>query len=225
MFYGISLLMSIMMGQGIAFIMSWAIFAGTILAFPFENIEKGNMELLYATLPTNRKSMIFARYMTILLGLVLSLVLGIVTALILDVIFMQIPGRYVLTNIEGVYQYMYTHRFIRSMDMGASMYVSFMLTMVAIAVGAYGISTGIQTPFFYKFGYKKGRIFMWIPIIIITVVMSLPGLFGERFNVFNLMLESANNRMITTFVGIGLGIAAIVGSYFLSKKMYLKKDI
>ncbi|MCL2556031.1 MAG: ABC-2 transporter permease [Firmicutes bacterium] len=219
MFFGLALLMGIMMGEGFGFIISWTIFAGTILAFPFENKEKGNMDMLFASLPTNRKSMIFAKYASILIGLGIALIIGLGVAILLDMIYLQFPLDPVY--VEGIYIPQF-----RAMEL--DIYWSMMLTMTALAVAIYMISVGVQTPFFYKYGYKKGRIFMWIPIILITVVLNLQailGLFNIDFNIFNIMLSESINRIITSCISLGIGVLAFIGSYFLSRKMYLKKDI
>jgi len=232
LFFGIALLTGIMMGGGLGFLLSWTIFAATILAFPFENIEKGNMEMLYAILPTNRKSMIFARYLFILIGLALALIMGLGIGMLIDFITYQVytPSRlYDMVYGQRVYvlddfgQHVYSMR-----NWAMPIYFSMMFTMLALSFAVYAIATGVQTPFFYKYGYKKGRIFMWIPIILIMIVVNLPTILGwlnVDFNLLNFILLEQRNRLISSVVFIGVGIAALMGSYFLSRKMYLNKNL
>ncbi|MCL2861422.1 MAG: ABC-2 transporter permease [Firmicutes bacterium] len=108
-------------------------------------------------------------------------------------------------------------------------YVSMLFTMVALAFGTYSLTVGIQTPFFYKFGYKKGRIFMWIPLLIVIIVLNLPWLLNIiadiEFNVFDFILRNQISRLISSFVFVGVGTLILIGSFFLSRKMYLKKNI
>jgi len=232
LFFGIALLTGIMMGGGIGFLLSWTIFAATILAFPFENIEKGNMEMLYAILPTNRKSMIFARYLFILIGLALALVMGLGIGILIDFITYQVytPSRiYDMVYGQRVYIMDDLGQYVYSMRVWAlPIYFQMMFTMLALSFAVYAIATGVQTPFFYKYGYKKGRIFMWIPIILILIVTNLPwllGLFNIDFNVFDFILQEQQNRLISSLVFVLVGIASLIGSYFLSRKMYLNKNI
>ena len=39
LFFGIAIASSMLFGGGLGFVVSWAIFAATILAFPFENVH------------------------------------------------------------------------------------------------------------------------------------------------------------------------------------------
>jgi len=228
MFLGIAIAAGALMGGGVAFILNLMIFAATVLAFPFENVEKGNMEMLYAILPTNRKSMIFARYLFGLIFFAIVAIIGIGGGLLIDYIAMQIPN-YVYVEGYG------NQRFPRIMEL--PMYPQMFFTMVALGFAAYFLTFAIQTPFFYKYGYKKGRIFMWIPIIVIMAISLIPSLIsmagGPNVNLFNSMMGASAStqegarqaRLITTLVSIGAGILALVGSFFLSRKMYLKKNI
>jgi len=236
LFFGIALLTSIIGGGGIAFVLSWAIFAATILAFPFENVEKSSMEMLYATLPTNRKSMIFARYLFAVIFLVITIAVGLGVGSLIDVIQYQFPS-YVNIGTE------YYPNYVNQRIFANPFYTQMLFTMTALAFAVYSITFGMQTPFFYKFGYKKGRIFMWIPIILVMLVSLLPQLVnwasgGEiEFNIFNFLIgvptvgeDGVVNyghtaRLITSLVSVGVGILSIVGSFFLSRKMYLKKNI
>jgi len=204
LFLGISILLGIFMSGfgdelvGFSFIISWTIFAGTIMAFPFESIDNGNMNVLYATLPTNRKSIIAGRYLIILVILVLSLVVGIIGSLALDLIFSNTI----------------THQV--------------MLLSISLSIGLYLLAVGFQTPFLYKVGYIKGKIFMWIPIIIVNLVMLIPtvlDLFGvenpNRFSIFNVMLS---NTLPASLIALGAGAVSLIVSYILSRKIYLNKD-
>ena len=232
MFFAIALLTGILMGGGIGFLLSWTIFVGTILAFPFENVEKGNMEMLYAILPTNRKSMIFSRYLFILIGLASALIMGLSLGILIDFITYQVytPSRlYDMVYGERVYRMDDFGRYIYSMrNWALPIYFQMMFTMLALSFAVYAIATGVQTPFFYKYGYKKGRIFMWIPIILIMIVINLPlilGWFDIDFNLLNFILLEQGNRLIASLVFVGVGIVFFVGSYLLSRKMYLNKNL
>ncbi|MCL2228605.1 MAG: ABC-2 transporter permease, partial [Firmicutes bacterium] len=189
-------LMGIMAGDGLTFIISFAMFAGTFTAFNFENTEKSNLNVLFSTLPTNRKSIINARYIYIMVVLGLSLLVAIIGALIIEVAFGN--------TING----------------------EFLFTFICLSFALYLINTGFQTPFLYAKGYTKGKIFLWIPIIVLMVILNIPVLLDlfnvdSDFNVFNIMFR---NTTATSIISIVVGIVSIVTSYFASRWIYLKKD-
>ena len=198
LFLGISLLIGIINRNGIAFMFSLILFAGTMMAFPFESTDKSNLSILYAILPTNRKSMVVSRYIFMLLTMAVALAVGLVGGLIIDASFWRIGwgGNIIAPAIA----------------------LSFALYMVAV---------GFQTPFFYRFGYIKGRIFMWIPIIVATILMMLPLVFN-LFNIetdFDLINTLFRNHIPTTLVSIGVGLVSLVASFLTSVMIYLKRDI
>jgi len=213
LFFGISFILGVFMNQGFAFMVSWTIFAGTIMAFPFENTEKSNMNMLFAQLPTNRKSIVSARYMFIFIVLFLSLIIGIAGGLILDTIFSN-------SHAEMYYEF----------GINLSLFsLPMMLLSLSLSFGLYLLNVGFQTPFLYKVGYKKGKIFMWIPIIVVQAAIMLPAILNlfnvenpNRFNVFNIMID---NSTISTFIALGVGIVSAVLSYIFSRKIYLNKDV
>ena len=196
MFFGFSLLMSIANQDGYTFIISLPMFAGTMMAFPFESTDKSNLNVLYTSLPTNRKTQVSARYGFILISLVITIIISIITALIVNSIFDQ------------------NHDF--------NVYIAF----IALSFGIFLTMTGFQTPFFYKIGYTKGKIFMWIPIIVVVVLMNVPALL-DIINIdfdFNIFEMAFRNTTITSIVSIITGIVVAIVSYLVSYKIYLKRD-
>ncbi|MCL2846136.1 MAG: ABC-2 transporter permease [Firmicutes bacterium] len=196
MFFGIALFMSIVNQAGEVFMLSLPIFAATIMAFPFESADKSNLNVLYATLPTNRKSMVTARYIFIMISLAITIVLAVVFSMVVDWMFDNVIYGFVIG------------------------------TLLCIAIAIFLLVVSIQTPFLYKHGYTKGRIFMWIPLIVVIIVINLPALFNVlnldiEFNIFEIMFR---NTTLTSILSLFVGVAAITTSYFVSLKFYLKKD-
>jgi len=231
LFFGIAIISSALFGGGLGFVVSWAIFAATILAFPFENVEKSNMEMLYATLPTNRKSMIFSRYLFATIFLVITIAIGLAIAPLIDLIQGAVAS---YTYYEGP----------SSQHNYNPFYGQMLFAMAGLAFALFCVTVGLQTPFFYKFGYKKGRIFMWLPIIVVMLITLLPQVIywisdgAIQFNIFNTLIgvpsfdaegiminDGSTARLITSLVSVVVGALALVGSFFLSRAMYLKKDI
>jgi len=197
MFFGIALIMGVMNQDGASLVLILAIFAATMTAFPFESTDKSNLNVLFATLPSNRRSMLVARYGFILLILGCMLVVGILTGIILDLIFSNTISFQVIALISS------------------------------ISIGAFLLAVSFQTPFFYWKGYTKGRIFMWIPIIVIVILINLPNLFNLlRLNIdFNIFEIAFRNVTATSLISLGVGLLAFVISFFVSCKVFLKKDI
>jgi len=197
LFFGLALLFTLIGDRsGPMFMISFTIFSATLTAFPFENTEKSNLNVLYATLPTNRKSMLTARYIFFIGFLVLSLAFAFIVGQIIDVIFDN--------------------------NIGFEDYALF----ICLAFGIFVFNVSFQTPFFYGKGYIKGKIFLWIPIIVIMIIMNIPALldvFGveTNFNIFRIMIE---NRLTTCIIAVVVGIASFVISFFTSRVIYLKKD-
>jgi len=195
-FFIISIFISVVNESGAAFSFIFALFAMTMMALPFEVADKNNLHLLYATLPTNRKSMLMSRYGFMLASLLALLIISVPVGLIIDLIFSN------------------------------AMSLSIYLTFLSLAVGAFLVAVGVQTPFLYKFGYAKGRIFMWIPLVIVIVVINLPPLFSLlrleiEFNVLNILLS---NSLVTSLVSLGGGALVFIISYFMARRVYLRKD-
>jgi len=196
MFFGLALFMGIMNQDGGLFILFIAMFGMTLMAYPFELAEKSNLDVLYASLPSNRNSMLVARYSFMALSLLAMMLVAIPVGLIITVAF------------------------------GNTINATAFAIITALSIGIYLICVAVQTPFMYKHGYRKGRIFMWIPITIAIVVFNLPVLFdlfnlNIEFNIFEILFRNATASIL---VSLGVGIASFIASFFLAQKLYLKKD-
>jgi len=201
MFFGIALLMAIVMGQqmgqsGMVFIISFAMFSSTFTAFNFENTDKSNLNVLFATLPTNRKALLFTRYLYTMIVLAISLVVAIVVAVILDLAFAN--------------------------EMSFQVYLMF----VCLAFGLFSINVAFPYPFFYKKGYVKAKIFLWIPLIFFMIVLNFSAILSV-FNVeigFDIFVTMFSNMTLTKIIAVSVGVVALVISYIVSRRIYLRKD-
>ncbi|MCL2822111.1 MAG: ABC-2 transporter permease, partial [Firmicutes bacterium] len=184
LFLGIALVVGLLNQMGFVFMVSLAMFAATIMAFPFESTDKSNLHVLFSTLPTNRRSMVLARYIFILIGLAVALVVGIVLAIVIDLIFTP-----QVSTLDPMY----------------------FLTSVSLFLALFTLVVGFQTPFFYRFGYVKGKIFMWVPIVLIMIAMMLPGLLSifnieSSFNIFSAMFL---NPLPTSLIALAFAIGGM----------------
>ncbi|MCL2756364.1 MAG: ABC-2 transporter permease [Firmicutes bacterium] len=197
MFLAIALAMSILNQDGGLFILFMAMFGMTMMAFPFEVTEKSNMDVLFATLPTNRKSIVLARFGSTLISLFVIMLISLPVGLIIHAAF------------------------------GNTINFSAFAIFTCFSIGVFLVSVSVQTPFMYKHGYKKGRIFMWIPLIVFIIIFNLPNLFelfnwDVNFNIFEILFR---NTAATVLISLGAGAIAYVISFFMSNKIYLKKDL
>lgn len=198
MFLGIAVGSALLNQSGIAFIGMAGMFSAIIMTFPFEMSDKNNLNILYASLPTNRKSVVFARYLFALAFLVLAIVVGIAGFFIIDLIF----GNDFDFKIMGL--------------------------MLALAITLFLILVGWQSIFFFKLGYTKGRLFFWAPIVLLIIIINLPGILGW-FNIDislgDMFSAVINNALLSSLIALAVGATVFTISYFVSCKIYLKKDM
>lgn len=196
LFVGISTLMFVLNRDVVGFIISMAFFAGTVPAFPFEFGEKSNSDVLLSTLPTNRRTILMGRYLFIGVIIAGAVLLSVALGLVLSVFSDQ------------------------------NLTVSDYLLAIAIFVGVSLFNTGFQTPFFYKKGYMKGRIYMWLPIILLTLITMFPAILnalGADID-FNVFVWVFSNALLSSIIMLSLGIISIVVSFICSSRIYGKKD-
>jgi len=195
-YLGISILFGILNQDGAVFALTITIFAMTVMFFPFEVTEKNNLNILYGALPTNRQSVIFARYCSSIILLVVSLIIAFAGSIIINAAF----GNGFNATMEFLF--------------------------LCISAGVYLVINSWQMPVFFRRGYLKGRLFAWIPAIIFIVLINLPALL-DLFNVefggiFVIMIR---NPLVTSLISVFAGIAAFIVSYFVSRILYLYKDM
>ena len=195
MFFGIALLMGVVQ-DGVSFMFSLMIFAASLTLFAFEFAEKSNLNVLYGTLPTNRSSIVFAKYLYMIVILLVSAVIALLGAVILELGF------------------------------GRSIDATLVFAVLAMAAGIYLLFTAWNTPFMFKLGYIKGRIFFWVFIAAIMIVFFLEPLLGA-FNIdisFNIFLIAFGDVVLTSLIALAIGATAFLASYFISQRIYKNKD-
>lgn len=195
MFFGIAALMGIVQ-NGISFMFTLMIFAATLTLFAFEFAEKSNLNVLYGTLPTNRGSIVSAKYLYMVIILIASATVALLGAIIFEVAF------------------------------GRTMNTTEVFAVLAMAIGIYLLFTAWNTPFMFKLGYIKGRIFFWVFIAAIMIVFFLEPLLGA-FNIdisFNIFLIAFGDVVLTSMIALAIGVVAFIISYFVSQRIYRNKD-
>ena len=196
LFLGIAIVMGVSMRSGINFIFTSMIFVSVLTLFAFEFTDKSNLNVLYGTLPTNRKSIVTARYSFMVILLFIGGLIALLGGVIIQLAFNQ---RVAVTDTFAV---------------------------LAMSIGVYLVFTAWNTPFLFKFGYQKGRVFFWVFMIVFMIVFNLQGLLsavGVSIN-FNVFTIAFGNVVKTGLIALGIGVAVFIASFFISQRIYKKKD-
>ena len=197
LFLGIPLIFALTSQSGAIYVFNVILVASLALAtFSFEFTDKSNLNVLYGTLPTNRKSIVTARYLFNILQVIVVTVIGIVVGIVIDLAFNQ------SINFGAIFQNM------------------------AFALGIFLVLVGFLMPFLFKLGWQKGRIMFWVAIAVMVLVMNAGGLLNSvgvenSFNIFELAFR---NLTLSISIVIGIGAVAYGASFILSRRIYLKKD-
>lgn len=115
----------------------------TITTYIFSIVEKNSMERFYSVLPIKKNEEVIGRYIFMIIIGLISLVFYLISQSIVLII---------LGKSVSIYH------FILSIFMG----ISFFTFCVVV-----------QIPFYYKFGFIKGKIFIYIPALIFIISMML----------------------------------------------------
>ena len=197
MFIGIAVIFGLSFQQGIGFMVNLSVFMVVITLFPYESADKG-LDILYGALPTNRKSIVTGRFLFLLLVLLVFVAVGLLGGMAIDF---------------GFHGRVHTASFF---------------TGLAVSVGVYLVFVAWNAPFLFKFGYIKGRIFFWAFVGVIILVLNFSNLlqaFGvEDANRFNIFAIAFRNFALSSIISLSAGLSAFVLSFFLSQKVYKKKD-
>ena len=196
LFLGIAIVMGLASQDGTSFILSLIMFVVALTTFSFEFTDKSNLNILYGTLPTNRKSIVTARYIFFISILFIGAIVGLIGGIIINLVFSQ------------------------EVD------ITILLSALAFSIGIYLILVGWIAPFLFKFGWQKGKLFFWVAIAIVIITINIGGLLNavgvsNTFNIFEFFLR---NLIVSSLVSLGIGGFVIAISFFASIKVYLKKN-
>ena len=168
-----------------------------ISSFSYDNLAKSDKYIL--TFPVNKKDMVKARYIYILLFTLFGSIFGLICTIAVKMI--KAGG---IINIEILKNEL-------AIALGGLLGIIFLQTF--------------QIPIMYKFGAEKGRIIQLIMIIALMLGISVITTLFMR--IFEISLESFS-VMLTDYLIAIIAVAVIfiyVLSYILSCKIYEKKEI
>lgn len=92
---------------------------------------------------------------------------------------------------------------------------------IIIMIIIFLITAGLLLPIFYKYGFKKGQYALYILVIIFAIINLYQSRIPALVNLQE-MIESSK-WYIVTMIGFILGGLFFIGSYYITRKLVLKK--
>ena len=166
----------------------------SLSTFSYDEMSKSNKYIL--TLPVNKKELVIEKYILAIGATILGGILG----MILTVIVVNVMNYFRTENIINLDYYS---------------------LIIATIGGIFGISflQAVQIPSMYKWGAEKGRIQMFILVLIIIAILGGSYFLLNKTNI-NIEMEMINN-IITKF-GVSILIISTILMYFISYKVAYK---
>ena len=163
--------------------------------------EKGDLNMLYMTLPIRRSSVVGGRYaLSICMGLV-GLIIGIPLAIFAD--------RFSLSHYYGPLEWF--------------------LPIVAISYLLFAVFNLCMFTILFKLGYSKGKFWgMLVPLALFAalysawvIISSLP---GNEYLLFNALEYAGKNMFLVNGSIILIATLILLFSFLLSKKLYSDRE-
>lgn len=165
---------------------------GSYAMATFSYDEKNQTDRYLLTLPNSKKDIVKAKYIFI----ILSVLIGAVVSIILNIIFK-------LTNVIEMFD------------------ITEYLLGILILLFIFSIYYGIQITYVYKYGAEKGRMQVYIALMIIVILIA-------GINYLNVKIDLSFLDKFSILIPIILALLIIFNvfiSYSLSLKIYSKKEV
>ncbi|MCL2388716.1 MAG: ABC-2 transporter permease [Defluviitaleaceae bacterium] len=177
--------------------------------YTFVTEEKGQLNHLYMTLPVNRKIIVRARFLLILIFLLVGITIGTILSIVGS---MLLYGRTIILP----------HSFVPSFNA--------MLLTISVSVLICGIVNLPSLPILLKTGYIRGKLIgfylpscaMAVFILVATVLVNEYEPFREV--VFPIVEWALRNTLSTSAVLLGVAVLLFAASYFLAQRVYAKRE-
>lgn len=167
---------------------------------PFAIEEKGDLNLLYLTLPVNRDNVVAGRFCLSILFGVIGLIISIPVAFLSNVIG---PSHYYLSLEQNLF-------------------------ILAISCFIFSISNLFMFPTLFKLGYQKGKLWgFYVPAITISILCTGGMTLMSMTNIDFISIAynfGTNNLMLLNWGILLLSAIILFISYSLSKAIYNKRD-
>ena len=170
--------------------------------YPFHSEEKGALNNLFLTLPVTRKQIVLTRYVYSLFILAVHISMGLA---IMPVVRHFSRSRWYF-SIEG-------H-----------------IAIIAVCVLAFAIFHVFMFPLLFRLGYQKGKMFgLYIPTTVFIVTFFAMEIFssmsGGRNLFFEIVVMASDNLLLLSGVLGGIAMAVMLLSYWLSLRVYTRRDL
>lgn len=170
-----------------------------ILSYPFAISEKNSLDTLYSTLSLERRDVVLGRYIFVFIIEMIAIAM----LLILSII----KSNFIPLDITFKEIFLY----LSILSMMFSIIISF------------------QYPVFFKFGYTKGKLYTYIPLLLIFLFIGVLPSIVARLNI-NINWEAINqmfaeNLVLMFMLPILIGVISLLISCMVSVKIYERKDI
>lgn len=167
-------------------------------AYPFAIGEKTQTDLLYLSLPLQKRNLVYGRY---LFTLFLNLSSAAIALLFTRVVSVFLQQEFVLGET---------------------------LATIGGCFFLFTLMESIQLPFYFKLGYTKAKLFVFLPILFIPALVFFlfrlaqeSGMVGSLTDLGNLV---AQNPLLYVFLALLFWVLAIVISIFASLQNYSKRE-
>lgn len=157
--------------------------------YTFTITEKNSMDRLYGILPVRKSELVIGRYIFVLIIGVLSM-------------FISLIAQMLILNAMGEVVGMFD-----------------IITAAVTGMFLYTLYTVFQIPGYYKFGYIKGRVFMYIPAVglLVTMLFLTKTSLTETLNLSTLDCPPVLLAMITFLLVIVMYAVSILFSIRIMK--------
>lgn len=157
--------------------------------YTFTITEKNSMDRLYGILPVRKSELVIGRYIFVLIIGVLSM-------------FISLIAQMLILNAMGEVVGMFD-----------------IITAAVTGMFLYALYTVFQIPGYYKFGYIKGRVFMYIPAVglLVTMLFLTKTSLTETLNLSTLDCPPVLLAMITFLLVIVMYAVSILFSIRIMK--------
>ncbi len=99
--------------------------------------------------------------------------------------------------------------------------IEYIFSEIAGSILAIVFVLAIWFPCIYKFGVEKGRIILFLGVFSVALLGSLASEIFQFSSLLNVLAPLENSWYAITFI---LSIIVLISSYFISKRIYLKKE-
>ena len=169
-----------------------------VMTYPFAIAEKNSTDKLYATLSLKRKNVVIGRYVFVMLAVLAGMLIVLCESMLLSAFF--------------------------RLDMAVNELL-FTLCVLGFIISA---TVSIQYPLFFKLGYTKAKVFTYLPLILVAVLIGIMPMLSKSlpdfdWNTFFTTLSHEPLLMYGAPIVVSLALLAI--SCVISCGLYEKRDL